>query len=92
MLKISIAETRHGRRVVLEGRLIEPWTAEFTKACDNARQTLAGRQLIIDVKNVTAISQEGENLLIALVREGIKFRCGVFAKQLLRELARRARK
>ena len=49
---------------------------------------LDGRGLVIDVKNLTGISQEGEDVLLALMNEGAKFRCrGVFAKQILRQLA-----
>ena len=41
-----------------------------------------GRDLVIDLKKVTVISQEGQNLLAVLMNEGIKFRAGgVFAKQ-----------
>ena len=42
----------------------------------------------MDVKNLTNISQEGENVLLVLMNEGAKFRCrGVSAKQILRHLA-----
>jgi hypothetical protein len=92
MLKISIIENRNERRLVLEGRLIAPWSAEFKKACDTARVDLDGRELVIELKSLTAINQQGENALIALINEGAKFRCcGVFAKHMLRHLARRAR-
>ena len=47
---------------------------------------------MVDLKNLTVISQEGENLLAALMNEGVKFRCcGVSTRQVLRQLARRAR-
>jgi len=54
---------------------------------------LDGRGLVIDVKNLTGISQEGEDTLLALMNEGAKFRCrGVFAKQILRQLANERRR
>lgn len=38
-----------------------------------------------DLKDLTVVSQEGENLLVALINEGVRFRCcGVFARQMLR--------
>jgi hypothetical protein len=43
------------------------------------------------MNNLSAISQEGENVLLELLSEGIKFRChGVFTKLILRQLVRRA--
>ena len=47
---------------------------------------------MIDVRNVTAMSKEGENMLLELVNEGVRFRSsGVFTKQVLRQLTRRNR-
>ncbi len=93
MLKISIVESRNKRRLLVEGRLIAPWSAELVNACDKSREDLDGRELLVELKNITAINQEGENALIALMNEGVKFRgCGVFTKQVLRQLARRALK
>jgi hypothetical protein len=93
MLKISVVEARNQRRLLVEGRLIAPWSAELINACDKARDGLDSRELLVELVNLTAINQEGENALIALMNEGVKFRaCGVFTKQVLRQLARRARK
>ena len=93
MLKISVVEARNQRRLLVEGRLIAPWSAELVSACDNAREGLHGRELLVELVNLTAINQEGENVLLALMNEKVKFRgCGVFTKQVLRQLARRARK
>jgi hypothetical protein len=41
------------------------------------------------LKDVTAISLEAENVLLQLMNERVKFRCGVFTKHALRQLARR---
>ena len=93
MFKISIIERRTQRRLVLEGKLVAPWTAELKTACEKARTDLRERELIIDVKNLTAISQEGENLLLELMQDGIAFRSrGVFTKHVLAQIARRARR
>jgi hypothetical protein len=93
MLKISIVEARNKRRLLVEGRLIAPWSAELISACNTARESLDGRELLVELNNITAINQEGENGLIALMNEGVQFRGrGVFTKQVLRQLARRARK
>jgi hypothetical protein len=91
MLKISIVESRNQRRLVLEGQLIEPWVAELRSACDKARSDLHDRELVLDLRNLTAIGQQAENVLIDLITERIKFRCsGVFTRHVFRQLARRA--
>jgi hypothetical protein len=93
MLKISIVEARTQRRLVLEGMLIAPWADELISACGRARVDLDGRDLVIELKNLTAINQQGENALIALMSEGVQFSCrGVFAKEVVVQLVRRTRK
>ena len=92
MLRISICDGRNQRRLLLEGKLIPPWPTELRTACEKAKADLDGRELIIEMNNLSAISPEGENVLLELLSEGIKFRChGVFTKLILRQLARRAR-
>ena len=90
MLKISICESTTRLRLLVEGKLSELWAAELRKACEQATTDLRGRELVIDLKQVTAISQEAENLLLALMKDGVKFRCsGVFTKHVLQQLVRR---
>jgi anti-anti-sigma regulatory factor len=90
MLRILAIEDSSEQRLVLEGKLIAPWTTEVRRACEKARQNLEGRELVVDLKNLTVISEQGEDLLAALMSEGVKFRCGgLFAKQVLRQVARR---
>jgi anti-anti-sigma regulatory factor len=93
MFKISIIETPSQRRLVLEGRLISPWTAEVESAWKMAGQQLQGRKLIIDLGNVTLISSEGESVLFKLMRDGAQFSCqDVLTKHVLRRLARRCQR
>jgi hypothetical protein len=92
MLKISIIDSDKKRRLILEGKLIAPWTTELQRACDEARQSPRGREIGLDLKNLTVISQEGQNLIDALMKEGIKVRgCCVFAREVLRKLRGRGR-
>ena len=93
MLKISVIETRTNCLLVLEGKLIAPWTVELKTACEKARAEFRDRELLVDLKHITAISQEGEKLLCELMNEEVKFRGrGVFTKQVLRQVARRVRR
>jgi hypothetical protein len=93
MFKISIVETSSRRRLVLEGRLVSPWTAELESAWRTAGEELRGRKLIIDLRNVTLISPDGENTLFKMMRDGARFSCGgVLTRHVLRQLARRCRR
>ena len=89
MLKISIFDAPNHRRLVVEGKLIAPWAAELRRAWRNATADLNGRELVIDVKCLTVITEDGENVLRELMKEGARFRSsGVFAKHVLKRLAR----
>jgi hypothetical protein len=93
MLKISILDTPSHRRLVIEGKLIAPWAAELRSVWREARADLNGRELVIDVKGLTAITEDGENVLLELMKEGVRFRSsGVFTKQVLKRLARKNRR
>jgi len=89
MLKISIVESPRRRQLVVEGKLIEPWAAELTRAWGNAKADLNGRDLIVDLRSLTAVGPEGENVLLQLMREKVKLRCGVFMKEVISGLRRR---
>jgi hypothetical protein len=91
MLRISVIEGDKQRRLIVEGRLVGLWAAELKSACERARTDLRARELVLDMKHLTAISQEGENVLLELLNDGIRFRCrGVFTKHVLKQLSRRA--
>jgi hypothetical protein len=90
IMRISIVENRKRLRLVIEGKVIAPWIAELRRTCNAHRAELDGRMLVVDLRNVTCISQEGENTLLDLMREGARFTCrGVFTKLVLKQLARR---
>lgn len=92
MFKISIVETLGQRRLVLEGKLVSPWTAEVESAWRSAGEQLRGRKLIIDLTDVTVISPDGESTLFKLMRDGANFSCcGVLTRHVLKQLARRCR-
>lgn len=91
MLKISILDSVHRRRLMLEGRLVAPWTATLKSVCEQAKADLGNRELVIDLKCVTAISEDGEKVLLELLREGITCRSsGVFTKLVMKQLGRKA--
>jgi anti-anti-sigma regulatory factor len=93
MLRISIVERRNQRRLVLEGKLVAPWAHELKPAYEEASADLHGRELVIDVESVVAISEDGENVLLELMKAGACFRRpGVFTKHILKRLVRKVRR
>ncbi len=91
MMKISLVDAPTQRRLIVEGKLITPWAAELRSACEDARVDLRGRELVVEMKHVTAIGQEGEKVIVELINAGVRFRCrGVFTRQVLKQLTRRA--
>jgi hypothetical protein len=93
MLKISLIDGVRRRRLILEGKLMAPWAIELRRACEEAKADLLDRELVVEMKHITTISQEGENVIVDLLNGGIKFRCdGVFTKHVLKQLTRRTNK
>jgi hypothetical protein len=91
MLKITVVEDQRRRRVIVEGKLIAPWAAELTSAYQAARADLQDRELIVDLRSLTAIGPEGEDVLLPLMREEVKFLGGVYMKEVLRQLGVKTR-
>jgi hypothetical protein len=91
MLKITVVDDSRQRRLIVEGRLIAPWTAELANACRKARSDLRNRKLVVDLRNLTAIGPEGEDVLLQLMRENVKLLSGVYIREVLRQLLRKTR-
>jgi hypothetical protein len=87
MLKISVVDGARKRRIIAEGALIAPWADELATACEKAKVDLQGREFIVDLRGVTGISRDGEVVLLQLIRHKIKVQCGIFVRELLRQLA-----
>ena len=90
MFKISVVDTRSQRRLVVEGTLLGPWVAELRTSWRNACQERGPRKLIVDLRNLTTISREGEEAIFDLIKEGAKFSCAnVLTRHVLKQLARK---
>ena len=90
MFRISVVDTRAQRRLVVEGTLIGPWVAELRTSWRSACRERGGRKLIVDLRNLTTLSREGEDAIFDLIEEGAKFSCGnVLTKHVLKQLSRR---
>jgi len=90
MLKISVVDSPNQRRLVLEGELITPWVAELKIAWMKACVRRDGRRMVLDFKDVTYISADGEAALWELMNRGARF-CsgGVLTKHILHQLKRK---
>ena len=88
MLKISLVDGRRERRLIVEGTLVAPWASELAISCEKARADLQGRELIVDLRGLTAIGPAGEIVLLQLIKDKTRLQCGVFARKLLRQLVR----
>jgi anti-anti-sigma regulatory factor len=92
MFRISIVDTVSQRKLVVEGKLREPWLEELRTTWKNASRDLGGRKLIIDVSNLTVISRAGEDAIFDLMKQGAKFSCaGVCTRYVMKRLARACR-
>jgi hypothetical protein len=90
VFKISIVDTRSQRKLIVEGTLVGPWVAELGTTWRKASQDLDRRKLVIDLRNLTVISREGEDAIFDLMKKGAKFSCGgVLTRHVLKQLVRK---
>ncbi len=89
MLKITAIDAERQRTLVLEGRLVDPWISELERSWTEAQRADGIQTVVVDLKDVTAISQRGEDLLFQMMIEGAEFNCcrGILTKHVLRQLA-----
>jgi anti-anti-sigma regulatory factor len=87
MLKITTIDTGDQRKLILAGRIVEPWAAELNRAWEHARDSLEGRKLAVDLTGVTVISRDGTHVLHNMKNHGVEFICrGVYVSHVLRNL------
>jgi anti-anti-sigma regulatory factor len=91
MLKISVVESPRRCRLVLEGSLVEPWVGELLREYKKAKEHLDGRELVVDLTNLTAMSGAGEDAILELMEDRARFQCGIFAKEVLKKIASKRR-
>jgi len=90
MLKITTVKTDRRCRLVLEGNLISPWVEELKREWNDARVSAGNMPLIVDIRNVLAISPEAENVLFEMICEGAGFVCGgVHNRHIVQQLLRK---
>jgi hypothetical protein len=87
MLRITVTENASEQRWILQGRLAGSSIEELTQSwCSNRLQ--AGKSRVVDVNGVTSIDKDGEQVLLMMIRDGVKFVArGLYTKHLLESLS-----
>jgi anti-anti-sigma regulatory factor len=92
MLKITTTNSGDQQTLVLEGKLVDPWVTELQKSWTEVQRAGQSHNVLVELKDVTVISQNGENLLFQMMREGATFSCrGVLTRHVMKQLERRCR-
>jgi len=87
MLKITTIDSGVQRKLILAGRIVEPWAAELSTAWGRARDSLEGRKVVVDLTGVTVISRDGTRVLHEMMNHGVEFICrGVYVSHVVRNL------
>ena len=73
MLKINTIESDNEVRVVLYGKLFEPWVSELQKVWLDKQRTLEERKFVVDLREITAMDQHGIELLSRMFKAGARF-------------------
>ena len=89
MLKITTVKTNRQCRIVVEGELVSSAVEELKREWDGARVSAGCLTLIVDLRNVITIGQEGKDILLEMMSEGVRFICGgVHNRHVLQQLTR----
>ena len=93
MLKITTFETGRGQELMIEGKLAEPWISELQLAWHRALQHGSGREVVVDLSNMTFIDPAGEAALMAMMDEGARLTAkGVYCEYVVQELMKRTKR
>ena len=88
MLRITVDQNGSRCRLKLAGRLGGPWVPETEKAWRSA--PCSGEQIEVDMKEVTAVDDDGRELLAAMHLAGARLVAqGVEMTALVEEITRR---
>jgi hypothetical protein len=70
MFKIKTIENQAQCTLAVQGSLVGPWLPELQRTWDEARQRREAGMLVVDLTEVTVVSQHGENILFRMMAEG----------------------
>jgi len=87
MLKITRIDAKTEQKLILEGRLTEPWIADLRSQWEESRHAHPERKFVVDLRGVLRIDRAGEGALALMKTEGAEFlACGIRMKQRIEDL------
>ena len=90
MLRITRIDSPTEQKLILEGRLTEPWIADLTSHWKETRYHHPERKFVVDLRGVMRIDSGGESALALMKAEGAEFLAsGIRIKHLLDDLESR---
>ncbi len=90
MLKVTLKEAPASLMLILEGRLVDPWTGEVDKGWHDAIVLAKTKQMVIDLSAVSFVDTAGEQLLVRMLEWGATIRAeGVWMRHLVQQLRAR---
>ena len=90
MLKISIIDSLDEQKLVVQGRLIEPWVSELRTIWQNTRGDLRDRKCVVDLQDTTVIDPSGMCVLEMMHKAGARLITkGVLNKYFLKSMIKK---
>lgn len=90
MLRITLSETASEQRWILEGRLTESSIEDLVASWRAIRCRTPTQACVVDLNQVTFIDREAEQVLLMMMREGVRFLAtGLYTRHLLDSLSAR---
>jgi anti-anti-sigma regulatory factor len=87
MLKTTRIDTKTEQKLILEGRLTEPWIVDLRSQWEESRHTHPERKFVVDLRGVLRIDSAGEGALALMKTEGADFLAsGIRMKHLIEDL------
>jgi len=68
LLKLSVQNGADALHLLVEGRLVHPWTRELETLWNELNKTLGARQLFLNLCGTTFIDRNGMQLLRSIVK------------------------
>ena len=89
MLKIVTVDTLAQRRLVVRGKLVEPWVPQFQRVWEESLRERDPRDLVADLREVGVMNQHAENIVAEMVARGAEVIGGPVTRQAIDRIAAR---
>jgi ABC-type transporter Mla MlaB component len=73
MLRITKIDTPTDQKLILEGRLTQPWIADLGSHWEETRRAHPERRFVVDLTGVMRIDRSGERVLALMKGAGAEF-------------------